>query len=164
MVQTMDLVRLQLKRIEADARWHRDTIACGNASEVMNAQTSLFADIHYMLITLHNVEQLFSRLEKLTPHESDLMDVRKRHRKWLKTCGEFRTSLDHSDLRVGHGIDSGRLDGGYYCLNGYRLDIGPSLSEEVEFYFKDVTTAWERVVDRRKRLRELISKRSELAS
>lgn len=165
MAQTMDLVRFQMRRIKKDIGQYQETLTREKQDEVTDSCRSLFADVHYMLISLHNVEQLFSRLNKLAPHEVELTNVRNRYRKWLRKCSDFRTSIDVNETRLqSRMIDCGRLEGGQFCLNGLKLDISPLLENEVEAYFRDLATAWATISDRQKRLRELIFKRSELAS
>jgi hypothetical protein len=165
MKQTMDLVRIQMKRVKNDASLYNDALAKGRDAEVSESRRFLFADVHYLLISLHNVEQLFSRLKRLAPHETELTDVRNRYRKWLRRCGEFRTSIDLNETKLSaRVIDGGRLEGNQFCLNGQRMDISSGLENEIESFFKDLSSAWDKVSDRQKTLRELISKRAELAS
>ena len=165
LMQTMDLVRLQMRRIKKDVEFHEEILAAGRQDQQVDSTTSLFADVHYLLISLHNVEQLFSRLKKLTPHEVELTDVRNKYRKWLGKCNEFRGRMDHSDSRNPmHPIDSGRLDGHAFCIDGVKIDIGPVQEKEIENMFNDLTTAWAKISDRQKKLRELITKHVESAS
>lgn len=161
----MDLVRLQIRRIRDDSASYNNAVASGKEKETADARRLLFADIHYLLITLHNVEQLFSRLKRLAPHETELTDLRNKYRQWLKRCAEFRTSIDLNETRLSATvIDGGRLEGGQFLLNGQKLNVSSELEAEVEAFLRDLAAAWAKVSERQRTLRELISKRSVLAS
>lgn len=164
MAQTMDLVRIQIRRIKDDTATYNLALANGKESDVVDSRRYLFVDIHYLLISLHNVEQLFIRLKRLAPHEAELTKVGNRYRKWLRKYSEFRSSIDLNETKLpARVMDGSRLEGSHFCLNGQKLEIGIGLEKEIETFFKDLSSAWAKVADRQRTLRELISKRPELA-
>ena len=135
------------------------TAKAGDTSGQREARTSLFADVHYMLISLHHVDQLLTRLKKLLPHEAELTDVKNKYRLWLKMCGEFRGHIEHLDGRIAKNLhELGAVDGCSFALDGWRLEIGPKHVRTAEEFFNDVSNAWTKIQDRQKKIRSLISR------
>jgi len=159
LTQTIDIARLQLRRIREDMNAINKTSSSGNGDDIREARTSLFADVHYMLISLHHVEQLLSRLKKLLPHEAELADIRNRYRQWLKKCNEFRDNIEHLDGRIAKNLlELAGIEGCSFALDGWRLEIGPSQEQTAEAFFNDVSNAWAKISDRQKKIRSLITR------
>jgi len=167
MNKSIDVTRLQFKRVrkdldefhqlagsEASVRVFDGNVGSENMSQSREIRTSLFADVHFLLISMHETEQLFSRLKKLFPHETDLSNLHNRYRPMMRRCSEFRLHMEHVDGKETE--DLGKLAETLYTLRGKGIDLGPALEKDIEALFSDLVAVWARISERQRRIRELI--------
>jgi hypothetical protein len=167
MNKSIDVARLQFKRLrkdlddyhqlagsEASVRVFDGNIGNENMSRSRETRTALFADVHFLLISLHETEQLFSRLKKLLPHETELANLHNRHRPMMRRCSEFRVHMEHVDGKETE--DLGKLAETVFTLRGKGIDLGPALEKGTEALFSDLVSAWARISERQRKIRELI--------
>lgn len=167
MNKSIDVSRLQFKRVrkdldefhqlagsEASVRVFDGTASDENTSQSRDIRTALFADVHFLLISMHETEQLFARFKKLYPLESDLSNLHNRHRPMMRRCSEFRNHMEHVDGRETE--DLGKLKETLFSLRGKTIDLGPAFERDAEALFADLVAAWARISERQRRIRELI--------
>ena len=158
MNKAMDVARLQFRRIKNDLDIYRQASGEGadNTSISREARTALFADIHFLLISLHETEQHLSRLKKSFPLETDLANLHNRYRSVMRKCSEFKTHMEHVDGK--ESGDLGNLVDTLYTLRGKGIDLGPDFEKKMEALFGDLTSAWSNIVERQRRIRELMGR------
>ena len=167
MNKSIDVTRLQFKRVrkdldefhqlagsEASVRVFDGKLGNENMSQSSEIRTALFADVHFLLISIHETEQLFARLKKIYPLEADLSNLHNRHRPMMRRCTEFRTHMEHVDGKETE--DLGRLRETVFSLRGKAIDLGPAFERDAEALFADLVNAWARISERQRRIRELI--------
>lgn len=165
MMQTMEVIKLQFKRIRSELdevrnleRAFQTGVARGEQAnrihEPQELRTALYADISLLLESIHRTNEILQRLKRLMPHDPEVASLRNRHRRWLKSCEEFRGLLSRFDM-----TDYGELQGSVFCINGKSLDFGAELEAKAEALFKDVISTWEGAAEKKRRIRELISRR-----
>lgn len=174
MNKTIDIARLQFKRVQRDLDeyHHLSTSEAsvrvfdgGGGNEKMSQsreiRTALFADVHFLLISLHEAEGLFSRLKKLFPQESELSNLHNRYRPVMKRCKEFRIHMEHVDGKETE--DLGRLAETIFTLRGKDIDLGPSMEKDLETLFSEIVSTWTRISERQRKIREFIVRRQPAA-
>jgi len=167
MNKSIDVTRLQFKRVrkdldefhqhagsEASVRVFDGNVGNENMSQSREIRTALFADIHFLLISMHETEQLFTRLKKIFPLESDLSNLHNRYRPMMRRCSEFRAHMEHVDGKETE--DLGKLTETVFTLRGKAMDLGPAFERDAEALFSDLVSAWARISERQRRIRELI--------
>ena len=167
MNKSIDVARLQFKRLrkdlddyhrlagsEASVRVFEGNVGNENMSQSREIRTALFADVHFLLISLHEMEQLFSRLKKLFPLETDFANLHNRYRPMMRRCTEFRLHMEHVNGKETE--DHGKLAETMFTLRGKGIDLGPALEKDIEALFCDLVSAWARISERQRRIRELI--------
>jgi hypothetical protein len=170
MAQTIDVARLQFKRLHSDVQEYQGLAKTGatvrvfgdhpqdeDPSKSRSIRTALFADVHFLLINLHEADKMLTKLKSVFPTEADLANLRNKHRPLLKTCADFRLHIEHFDANNGVE-DFGTLTDQIFRFHGKTLDIGPSLEQAAECFFADIMTAWSRISDRQRKIRDLISR------
>jgi hypothetical protein len=166
--QTIDVARLQFKRLRGDLKECRslprndasirvfgDHSQDEDLAKSREIRTALFADVHFLLISLNETDKIVSRLKAIFPQEAELANLRNKYRPMLKRCAEFRNHLEKFDGNNGVE-DFGDLAENVYGFHGKSLDLGPELEKNAEHFFCDVMSAWSRISDRQRRIRELI--------
>ncbi len=157
--ENLDVSRLQFKRIrhdtqtleglyaDASERWQDE-----NYQAVRRAtQVALFADIHFLLIALQQLDLLFKWLEMQLPDEPELEAVRTKHNEMLKDANDFRNDLEHIDTRIRNGVsDLGNLTNGEFTFGGKTFGIGSRLEQQVEEFFEDLLVACETISQRQR--------------
>ena len=169
LAQSIDVTRLQFKRLrndlqeyngllrhDATVRVFGDHAKDENLSKSREIRTALFADVRFLLISVHEAEKMVSGLKGLFPREADLANLTNKHRSLLKRCTEFRTHLEHFDKNNGVE-DFGKLAENMYIFHGKTLDLGPEFERAVESFFCDLMSAWTKMSDRQRKIRHLIS-------
>jgi len=169
MNKAMDVARLQFKRVKKDLDNFKQISGEGasvavfdgssgaeNMSASREARTALFADIHFLLISLHETEQHLSRLKKLFPLETDLSNLHNRYRSVMRKCAEFKTHMEHVDGK--ESGDLGNLVDTLYTLRGKGIDLGPDFEKKMEALFCDLMSVWSHILERQKRIRELMGR------
>lgn len=169
MTNTVHVSRLQLRRLRKDIEQYHNLIDADTSSGQSTtlteskffsssavARTALFADLHLLMIQLHDADQLLYRLKRLIPQEPDLANLGNKHRTFIKRCDEFRKHLERVDGE--HPADTGSLNGTIYSYHGKKFDVGPDFEKKVETLAMDILASWARIRDRQKRIRELITK------
>lgn len=165
MMQTMEVIKLQFKRLRFELdevrnleRAFQKGIARderpASIHEPQELRTALYADISLLLESIHRTNEILQRLKKLMPHDPEVASLRNRHRRWLRSCEEFRGLLSRFDM-----TDYGELQGSVFCINGKSLDFGQELEVKAEALFKDIISTWERAAEKKRKIRELISRR-----
>ncbi len=165
MMQTREVARLQFKRLRSELdeirnleRAFQSGVARGDQParlhEPQELRTALFADVSMLLESIHRSAEVLHRLKKLMPHDPEVASLRNRHRKWLKACEEFRGLLSMFDM-----TDYGELQGTVFWINGKALDVGAELEAKAEALFRDIISTWERAAEKKRKIRELISRR-----
>ena len=120
------------------------------------ANVTLFADIHYLLVTLEKLETFFRLLEAKLSAESELKAVRANYDSLLRDSNEFRNFVEHIDKELRRGTsDLGNLAGTLFTFNGRTFDIGPKRQREVESFFSDLVTACEAIAGRQRQAKGL---------
>ena len=169
MTKAVDVSRLQLTRLREDVeRYHHLTGADSGSSftkattegeflaSSAEVRTAVYADLHLLLIKLHEADQLLSHLNNLMSQEPELARLRNKHRAFIRRCGDYRRHLDRVDRN--HFSDTGSLNENTYSFHGKKFDIGPNLEMNVEDLLKDVVSSWARIRDRQRKIRDLITK------
>ena len=172
MAQSIDVTRLQFKRVKKDlvdyqelprhsasVRMFGDPAKDEDLGKSRDVRTALFADVHFLLMSLHETDKILARLKMLFPHEAELANLRNRHRPLLKRCMEFRTHMEHFDKNNGVE-DFGSLSDNTYQFHGKTIDLGPELEKCAESFFGDLMSIWSRMSDRQRKIRDLISRKS----
>jgi hypothetical protein len=172
LAQSIDVTRLQFKRLrndlseynglsrnDATVRVFGDHAKDENLSKSREIRTALFADVHFLLISLHETDKMVSKLKTLFPREAELANMTNRHRPLLKRCTEFRTHMEHFDEKNGVE-DFGQLVENIYKFHGKTLDLGPEFERTAELFFCDLMSAWTKMSDRQRKIRDLISRTS----
>ncbi len=170
MAQTIDVARLQFKRLHSDVLEYRGLVRNEatvrvfgdhpqdeNLSKSRFIRTALFADVHFLLISLHEADKMLTKLKSVFPTEADLANLRNRHRPLLKVCADFRMHIEHFDANNGVE-DFGTLTDELFKFHEKTLDIGPGFEQAAESFFADIMTAWSRISDRQRKIRDLISR------
>jgi len=167
-MQNMDVTRLQFRRVKSDLEevrrlerafrpgFHASTPGERKvlAHEPQELRTTLFADISMLLHSIHRTNELLQQLKRLMPQDPEVASIRNRHRRWLRSCEEFKALLDRFDLG-----DYGELQGSVFCMNGKSFDLGTDLESKADRLFRDIVAVWERASEKRRRIRELISRK-----
>jgi hypothetical protein len=169
MTKTIDVSRLQLRRLKKDIERYHHLMGAHSGSSPTRAttegeflassaetRTALHADLHLLFIELHEADQLLSRLNHLVSQEPELASLRNRHRALIRRCDDYRRHLEKVD--EDHLSDTGNLHENMYSFHGKKFDIGPDLERNVEDLLKDVMSSWARIRDRQKKIRDLITK------
>lgn len=68
---------------------------------------TLFADIHFFLVTVSNIQKMMLRLRKIFKNNKDYAILYKRHIKKIELLDSFRDHLEHFDERL-DGLGKGR--------------------------------------------------------
>jgi len=170
MNKSIDVTRLQFKRVrkdldeyhhlagsEASVRVFDGGADNENMSRSREIRTALFADVHFLLISIHDTEQLFAKLKRLFPHEVELYNLHNRYRPMMKRCREFRAHMEHVDGKETE--DLGKLAESLFTLRGKSMDIGPGFEKDAEALFSELVSSWARISERQRRIRELIVRR-----
>lgn len=170
MNKSIDIARLQFKRLrndldeyhrlagsEASVRVFDGGVEGEKMSQSREIRIALFADVHFLLMSMHETEQLLGKLKKLFPHETELSNLRNRHRPMMRRCSEFRTHMEHVDGKETE--DMGKLAENLYTLRGKGIDLGPGFEKDVEALFSELVSIWARISERQRRIRELIVRR-----
>lgn len=98
----------------------------------------LFADIHFFLVAVSNIQKMMLRLRKLSNKDRALASIVKKHRKPLEQLDHFRDNLEHFDERL-DGVDKkkkpltnpgmlGNLFGDEYDFGGKRFNLKDAFS------------------------------------
>ena len=167
MNKSIDVTRLQFKRVrkdldefhqlagsEASVRVFDGNVGNENMSKSSEMRTALFADVHFLLISMHEMEQLFARLKKLYPLETDLSNLHNRYRPMMRRCSEFRAHMEYVDGKETE--DLGKPKEAVFSLRGKAIDLGPAFERDAEALFADLVSVWARISERQRRIRELI--------
>ena len=170
MNKSIDVTRLQFKRLrmdlndyhhlagfEASVRIFDGGVENEKMSQSKEIRTALFADVHFLLISMHETEQLLSKLKRLIPFETELSNLHNKHRKMMRRCSEFRVHMEHVDGKETE--DLGKLAETIFTLRGKDIDLGPDFEKGAEALFSDLLSSWSRICDRQKKIRELIVRR-----
>jgi len=174
MNKSVDVGRLQLKRIRRDLDEYHQLVASEASvrlfdgkidSEKMSRSreigTALFADVHFLLISLHETEQLLFKLKRLFPLEAELSNLHNRHRQIMRHCSEFRAHMEYFEGRETE--DLGELANTVFTLQGRSIDLGPCFEKDAEVLFSDLVSTLARISERQRKIRGLI-RRDQLAS
>ena len=174
MNKSVDVGRLQLKRIRRDLDEYHQLVASEASvrlfdgkidSEKMSRSreigTALFADVHFLLISLHETEQLLFKLKRLFPLEAELSNLHNRHRQIMRHCSEFRAHMEYFEGRETE--DLGELADTVFTLQGRSIDLGPCFEKDAEVLFSDLVSTLARISERQRKIRGLI-RRDQLAS
>jgi hypothetical protein len=172
MAQSIDVTRLQFKRLKKDltdynglprhdmsVRVFGDHEKDEDLTKSREIRTALFADVRFLLISLHETDKILAKLKTLFPHEADLANLRNRHRPLLKRCTDFRNHMEHFDKNNG-AEDFGSLSETRFQFHGKTIDLGPEFEKCAESFFCDLMSIWTRMSDRQRKIRELISRKS----
>jgi len=165
MMQTMEVTKLEFKRLRSELEEVRDlersfqsghgqTGQTSRVHEPQELRTALFTDISMLLESIHRTNEILHQLKRLMPHEPEIASLRNRHRRWLKACEGFRELLNRFDM-----TDYGEVQGSVFCLNGKTLDFGAELESKTEALFQDFISVWERAAEKKRKIRDLISRR-----
>ena len=167
MNKSIDVTRLQFKRVrrdldeyhglassEASIRVFDGSVENEKMSKSREIRTALFADVHFLLISMHETEQLFARLKKIFPLETELSNLHNRYRPMMRRCSEFRMHMEQVDGKETE--DLGKLAEELYTVRGKSLDLGVDFEKNAEALFSELISAWARMSERQKRIRELI--------
>ena len=170
MAQSIDVARLQFKRLrkdisdystlprhDASVRVYGDHLKDEDLSKSRELRTSLFADVHFLLISMNEADKLLAKLKGLFPHEADLANLRNKHRPLLKRCAEFRLHMEHFDKDNGVE-DFGSISDTTFKFHGRGLDLSPDFEKGAESFFCDLMSVWTRMSDRQRKIRDLISR------
>lgn len=170
MAQTIDVTRLQFRRLRKDVQEFRslvrhdatirvfgDHLQDEDPSRSREIRTALFADVHFLLVSLYEADKTLTKLKVVFPQEADLANLRNKHRPLLKRCIEFKNHIEHFDANNGVE-DFGSLFDDTYKFHGKALDLGPELEKSAERFFCDVMSVWVRISDRQRKIRDLISR------
>lgn len=169
MTKTIDVSRLQLRRLKKDIERYHHLMGAHSSSSSAGAttegeflassaetRTALHADLHLLFIKLHEADQLLSRLNHLMSQEPELASLRNRHRALIRRCDEYRRHIEKVD--EDHLSDTGNLSENTYSFHGKKFDVGPDLEKDVEDLLKDVVSSWGKIRDRQRNIRDLITK------
>lgn len=170
MAKSIDLARLQFKRVRKDladyngiqkpdatVRIFGDHGNDENFTRSREIRTALYADVYFLMITMHETDKIVSKLKVLFPQEADLANLRNRHRPLLKRCTEFRTHMEHFDKNNGVE-DFGHLNQSTFKFHEKTIDLGPDLEKTAESLFCDLMSAWTKISDRQRKIRSLITR------
>jgi len=162
-LDTMDKIRLQFRRIRADvAEWHGltfhdDSIGTPewykNRTDWTGALNSLYADIHFLLISLRHLDHAFRMLRRHLPQEPELEAVRAKHNQFLRYVGGIRNHLEHIDERLEAGVSdfgSVNIEGTTFEFDDDRIEIGPKQEARAEEFFRDLLSACRAIADRQR--------------
>lgn len=117
------------------------------------ATLKLFADIHYLLISLKGIDSLLISLEKLFAGYPEIEYVRNKHRKCLADYDTFRNHLEHISERVKDGYtDLGTVIEDKFTFNNDEFEIGVNREKEVETLCGDIRTALFSIVQKQTRM------------
>jgi hypothetical protein len=170
MAQHIDVTRLQFKRLSGDVadygklsrpdpsvRVYGDHLIDEHLGKSRETRTALFADLHFLLIYIHETDKILTKLKTLFPQESDLSNLRNRNRTLLKRCADFRLHMEHFDKNNGVE-DFGSLKGTEFKFHGKTFDLGPGFEKDSETFFGELMSVWSRISDRQRKIRDLISR------
>ena len=174
MNKSIDVARLQFKRVrkdlddynqfiaaEASVRLFDGEVESEKMSRSKEIRTALFADVHFLLISLHETEQLLFKLKRLFPLEAELSNLHNRHRQIMRHCSEFRAHMEYFEGRETE--DLGELADTVFTLQGRSIDLGPCFEKDAEVLFSDLVSTLARISERQRKIRGLI-RRDQLAS
>jgi len=174
MNKSIDVTRLQFTRLRMDLNEYHHLAGSEASVQVFDGgvenekmsqskeiRTALFADVHFLLISMHETEQLLSKLKRLFPIETDFSNLHNRHRTMMRRCSEFRVHMEHLDGKETE--DLGKLAETIFTLRGKAIDLGPDFEKGAEALFSDLLSSWSRICDRQKKIRELIVRRQPAA-
>jgi hypothetical protein len=115
-----------------------------HGTEMAEAQTALFADVHFLLICLDKVDKLLRTLQKTLPENHALSEVVRRHSKSLEDYSDFRNHLEHIDDRLRKGVtDLGNMGNYLFTFDDKTFDVGLSCEKEVNSIFNETLQALE---------------------
>jgi len=168
--QSIDVARLQFKRLRKDLDDYNALTRHGatirvfgdhpqeeTLSKSRESRTAIYADVHFLLMSLHDTDKMLSRLKVLFPREAELANLRNRHRALLRYCEDFRTHMEHFDSSNGVE-DCGNLHEYVYNYRGRTLNLGPELEQTAESFFSDLMSVWLKMSARQRKIRDLISR------
>jgi len=170
MAKSIDIARLQFKRVRKDlADYHGLQKTEGtvrifgdhgkdeNFTRSREIRTALYADVYFLMISMHETDKIVTKLKVLFPQEAELANLRNRHRPLLKRCTEFRTHMEHFDRNNGVE-DFGQLTENTFKFHEKAIDLGPELENTAESMFCDLMSVWTKMSDRQRKIRSLISR------
>jgi hypothetical protein len=170
MAQYIDVTRLQFKRLSRDiadfgivsrpdpsVRVYGDHPIDEHLGKARETRTALYADLHFLLIYIHETDKILTKLKTLFPQESELSNLRNRNRNLLKRCAAFRLHMEHFDKNNGVE-DFGSLKGTEFKFHGKTFDLGPGFEKDAEVFFCELMSVWSRISDRQRKIRDLISR------
>ena len=149
----LDKIRLQFSRIKQDdlriqelhtpeireTRWFDEDYQ----KQRHETQVALFADIHFLLISLTNFAKIFHKLLKPqlpTNKEISAIDT-KCYKTTFQEYTNFRNNLEHIYQKVGNVGDLGNLANGKFTFGGETFDIGCKRETEIETIFSEILSA-----------------------
>jgi len=170
MAKSIDLARLQFKRVrkdladyggirrpDANVRIFGDHGNDENFTRSREIRTALYADVYFLMISMHETDKVISRLKTLFPQEAELANLRNKHRPLLKRCTDFRAHMEHFDKNNGVE-DFGRVNDNTFLFHDRTIDLGPDFEKTAESLFCDLMSVWTKISDRQRKIRSLISR------
>jgi hypothetical protein len=118
----------------------------------MDSQAKLFADIHSLLSSLNRLRLVFFKMKSYFPEDSTLEEIDRRFGERLDFCGDLRNDLEHVEDRPGKGVSIlGSTFGSVFQFDNKQIDVGEQLREEVETFFNEVDSAYDRILVARRK-------------
>jgi hypothetical protein len=102
----------------------------------------LFADIHYLLISLNNIDKLLIMLEKILTGYPEIAALRKKHKQPFCEYNKFRNNLEHIYQRINDGVtELANLSDDQFTFNNESFSIGEDRRKEVRTIHADIRKA-----------------------
>ncbi len=170
MAQSIDVTRLQFKRIHKDlsdceglpkhdgsVRVFGEHLRDQDLTLSREIRTALFADVHFLLISLNETDKILTRMKALFPQDSELSNLRNKYRPLLKRCSEFRQHMELFDKDNGVE-DFGSLASSTFKFHGRTIELDAEFEKCAESFFCELMSVWTKMSNRQRKIRDLISR------
>jgi len=162
----MGEIIIQFERIEKERETLQHLICTEGASkfnadrnmqeQYLESQNLLFADVHFLFVSLKRLKTCFDRIAKHYLHDAEFKELKNRYSNLLRQINHFRNCIEHIDQEADRGVKNlYQINVGDSCsfvFDGKEINIGFSLREEVTQFHRDLISAIRAINEKRRRI------------